>query len=96
MPAKPYFFLVIDATLASDNLLHFRKSFLEKIWKLIMIIDEKIRDEKLQHDINREAAKVSALSSGEIDEYKYLAVEEILHPDQRRVIEQAKFRYCPL
>ena len=61
-----------------------------------MIIDEKIRDEKLQHDINREAAKVSALSSGEIDEYKYLAVEEILHPDQRRVIEQAKFRYCPL
>ena len=61
-----------------------------------MIIDDKIRDEKLQHDINRKAAKVSALSSGEIDEYEYLAVEEILHPDQRRVIEQAKFRYSPL
>ena len=54
-----------------------------------MTIDEKIRGEKLQYDINREAAKVSALSSGKIDKYKYLPAEEILPPDQRRVIEQA-------
>ena len=52
-----------------------------------MAIDEKIRDEKLQYDINREAAKILALSSGKIDKYEYLTGEEILHPDQRRVIE---------
>ena len=37
----------------------------------------KIRDEKLQHAINREAAKISALSSGKIDKYEYLTGEEI-------------------
>ena len=37
-----------------------------------MTIDNKIKDEKLQHDINREAAKLSALSSGKIDKYEYL------------------------
>ena len=56
----------------------------------------KIRDEKLQYDINRETAKVSALSSGKIDKYKYLTGVEILPPDQRRVIEKAKFTYSPL
>ena len=54
--AKPHSSLVIDTTLASDNLLHFRKNLLERIQKLIMTIDDKIRDEKLQYDINREAA----------------------------------------
>ena len=61
-----------------------------------MTIDDKIRDEKLQYDINREAAKISALSSGKIDKYEYLTGEEILPPDQRRVIEQAKFTYFSL
>ena len=37
-----------------------------------MTIDDKIRDEKLQYNINREAAKPSALSSGKIDKYKFL------------------------
>ena len=37
-----------------------------------MAIDDKISDEKLQHGINREAAKISALSSGRIDQYEYL------------------------
>ena len=45
---KPYSFLVIDATLASDNPLHFRNNLLERIQKLIMTTDDKIRDEKLQ------------------------------------------------
>ena len=58
-----------------------------------MTIDDKIRDEKLQYDINREAAKISALSSGKIDKYEYLTGEEILSPDQSRPIEQAKFTY---
>ena len=43
-----------------------------------MTVDDKIRDEKLQYDINREVAKISALSSGKIDKYEYLASEEIL------------------
>ena len=61
-----------------------------------MTIDDKIRDEKLQYDINRKAAKISALSSGKIDKYEYLTGEEILPFDERRVIEQAKFTYSPL
>ena len=43
-----------------------------------MTIDDKIRDKKLQHDINREVAKISALSSGKINKYEYLTGEEIL------------------
>ena len=58
-----------------------------------MTIDDKIRDEKLQYDINREAAKIPALSSGKVDKYEYLTGEEILPPDQRQAIEQAKFTY---
>ena len=60
-----------------------------------MTIDDKIRDEKLQYNINREVAKISALSSGKIDKYEFLTGEEILPPDQRRVIEQTKFIYSP-
>ena len=43
-----------------------------------MKIEDKIRDEKLQYNINREAEKISALSSGKIDEHKYLTGKEIL------------------
>ena len=61
-----------------------------------MAIYDKIRDEKLQYNINRQEAKISALSSGKIDKYEYLTGEEILPYDQRRVIEEAKFSYSPL
>ena len=60
------------------------------------IIDGKIRDEKLQHNINRKAAKRSALSCGKIDKYEYLTGEEILPSNQRQIIEQSKFVYSPL
>ena len=43
-----------------------------------MTIGDKIRDEKLQCNINREAAKISALPSGKIDKYEYLTGGEIL------------------
>ena len=56
----------------------------------------KIKDEKLQYDINRETAKISALSSGKIDKYQYLTGEEILPSNQQQIIEQAKFTYSPL
>ena len=52
-----------------------------------MTVDDKIRDEKLQYDINRKAAKVSALSFGKIDENDFLTGEEILPSDQSRIIE---------
>ena len=59
--AKRYSFLVIDTTLPSDYSLLFRKNLLETIQKLIMTIDDKIRNEKLQYDVNRQAARISAL-----------------------------------
>ena len=49
-----------------------------------MTIDDKIKDEKLQYNINREEAKISALSSGKIDKYEYLTGEEILKSDQKQ------------
>ena len=61
-----------------------------------MTIEDQIRDEKPQYDINREAAKISALSSGKIDMYEYLTGEEILPSNQQQIIEQAKFTYSPL
>ena len=61
-----------------------------------MTIYDQIRDEKLQYDINREAAKISALSSGKIHKYEYLTGEDILPSNQQQIIEQAKFTYSPL
>ena len=61
-----------------------------------MTIEDQIKDEKLQYDINREAAKISALSSGKIDKYEYLTGEEILPSNQQQIIEQATFTYSPL
>ena len=60
-----------------------------------MTINDQIRDEKLQYDINREAAKISALSSGKIHKYEYLTGEEILPSNQQQIIEKAKFTYSP-
>ena len=53
------------------------KNFSEKVQKLTLIIDDKIRHEKLQHDIKKEAAKILALSSRKIDKYEYLTGEKI-------------------
>ena len=61
-----------------------------------MTINDQIRDEKLQYDINRKAAEISALSSGKIDKYEYLTGKEILPSNQQQIIEQAKFTYSPL
>ena len=61
-----------------------------------MAIYDKIIDEKLQYEINKEAAKISALSLGKIGKYEYLAGEEILPFNQRQIIEQGKFTYSQL
>ena len=60
-----------------------------------MNIDDKIRNEKLQYHLNREAAKILALSSGKIHKYEYLTGEDILPPNKQQIIEQAKFTYSP-
>ena len=60
-----------------------------------MTIDGKIKDEKRQHNINREAVKVLALLLGKIDKYEYFTGGEILSSDQSRIIEQTKFTYSP-
>ena len=61
-----------------------------------MTINDHIRDEKLRYDVNREAAKISALSSGKIHKYEYLTGEDILPSNQQQIIEQAKFTYSPV
>ena len=61
-----------------------------------MTINDQIIYEKLQYDINREAAKMSALSSGKIYKYEYFTGEDILPPNQQQIIEQARFSYSPL
>ena len=61
-----------------------------------MTINDPIRNEKLQCDLNREAAKMSALSSGKIHKNEYLIGEDILPYNQQQVIEQAKFTYSAL
>ena len=61
-----------------------------------MINDDKIRDGKLQYDINRETTKISVLTSGKIDKYKYITGEDILFFNQRQIIKQGKFAYSPL
>ena len=61
-----------------------------------MTIEDQIKGEKLQYDINREAAKISALSPGKFDKYEYLTGEEILPSNQQQIIQQAKFTYSPV
>ena len=81
--------------MTSDNPLPFRCNLLEKIYKLLMTIDDKIRDEKLQCDVNREAAKTSSLSSVQTD-MNVLQTKKILPTNQNHIIKKAKFTYSPL
>ena len=61
-----------------------------------MTINDQIRDEKLQYDINREVAKISALSSGKIRKYEYLTGEGKLPSNQQKIIAQPKCSYSDL
>ena len=61
-----------------------------------MTINNQIKDGKLQYDINKEAAKISALSSGKLHKCEYLTGEDILPSNQQQIIEQTKFTYSPL
>ena len=61
-----------------------------------MTINNQIRHEKLQYDINKKAAEISAKSSGKLHKYEYLTGEDILPSNQQQIIEQARFTYSPL
>ena len=103
--AKPYSFLVINNTIASDNPPRFRKNlfkicylFFKRFslkrgvltWHGIsMSTNDRIKDGKLQYDINIKAAKMSALSPGKIDTYEYFKGKKLLPPNQSRKTEQA-------
>ena len=61
-----------------------------------MAINDQIRYEKLQYDINREVVKISAFSSGKINKFEYLTGKDILPSNQQQIIEQTKFNYSSL
>ena len=61
-----------------------------------MTINDQIKDEKLRYNINREAAKISVLSSGKLHKYEYLTGEDILSSKQQQIIQQTKFTYSRL
>ena len=56
----------------------------------------KLEIKNLQYYIDKEAEKISELSSRKIDKYEYITGEEILPSDQSKIIQQAKFTYSPL
>ena len=61
-----------------------------------MTINDQVRNKKLRYNINREPAKILALSSGKIHKYEYLTGEDILPYNQQQMIEQAKLTYSPM
>ena len=60
----------------------------------IKILDRKIKQNEAQYELDRKAAKISALSSGNLDKYEYLNGEGLNY--KPRTVEQAKFDYAPL
>ena len=59
----------------------------------VKTLDDKIKENKTQYNFNRKAAKIPALSSGELEKYKYLTGEDLGYkPD---VVQKAKFEYSP-
>ena len=94
---EPYNFLTIDTMLPASDPLRFRKNLIlikMTVTDQIKILDRKILQTEAQHDLNREAAKISALSSNNLDKCEYLTGEDFgLKPS---TVEQAKFEYSPL
>ena len=62
----------------------------------LMTINNQIRDENLQYDINRKAAEILAKSSGKLHKYEYITGKDVLPSNQQQIIDQAKFTYSPL
>ena len=96
---KPYSFLTIDTTLPADIPFRFRKNHIRFIIKMtltdeINILADKIKANQAQYNLDREAAKISALSSGELEKNEYLTGEDLWY--KPGVVEQNRFEYSPL
>ena len=94
--AKRYSVIANVAILESDNALCIGQNIFKRIWKRVMTNDDKIRDEKLQYNINRETASISPLSTGKIDKLNTLQLKKILPTGQSGMIKHAKLTYYPL
>ena len=60
----------------------------------VKILDDKIRVKEVQYDLDREAAKISAPSSSELEKYEYLTGDDLRYKSD--VIQKAKFEYSPI
>ena len=88
----------IDTALTASDLLRFRKK-LFSFYKMtvtdqLKIIDNKIKANQAQYNLDRLAAKISAYSSGDLRKYEYLTGEDLEYKPS--VVEKAKFEYSPL
>ena len=94
----PYSFLTIDTTLPADNPMRkefFRFSFIKMtLTEQVKILDDKIKANKAEYDLDRESAKISALSSGELEKYEYLTDEDLEY--RPKVLENVTLQYSPL
>ena len=96
---EPYSFLTIDITLPANNSLRFIKNSFRFFITMTLtdelkILDGNIKANQDQYDLDREAAKISALSSKELGKYEYLTGKDLGYKPE--VIEKAKFEYSPL
>ena len=95
---EPYNFLTIDTTLPASDPISFRNIYLILIKMTIAdqinILDRKIMQNEAQYNLDRKAARISALTSNNLDKYEYLTGEDLdLKPT---TVKQAKFEYSPL
>ena len=90
--------MTIDATLPASNPLRLRKNLFHSYQIIVAdqlkVLDRKVKKNEAQYDLDRKAAKISALSSNNLDKYEYLSGEDLeLKPS---TIEQKKIEYSPL
>ena len=96
---EPYNSLTIDTTLPASNPLKFRKNLFDTLSNMtvtdqIRILNRKIIQNEAQYGLDREAAKISALPSNNLDKYEYLTGENLgLKPS---TVDKTKFKYSPL
>ena len=92
--SEPYSFLTIDNTLPANSSLIFYSFIKMTLTDELKILDDKIKANQVHYDLTREAAKISVLSSKELDKYEYLSGEDLGY--KPGVVEQAKFEYYSL
>ena len=73
---EPYLFLVNDTTFSSNKPFRFGKNL--RISEKIKAIDNKIKQNKAQYNLDRQIAKIFTLSSGNVNEYEFLTDQDIL------------------